>query len=77
MYAKYTEKRSKIEHETEMHDNDRQARCYVVNGGGQVVPDWLAAKKKGERRKKKTGDDGQGIRLIQVNRKHARLYSAG
>jgi acetylglutamate kinase len=44
----------------------KQARCYVVNGGGQIVPAWLAAKKKGERRKKKTGDEGQGIRLIQV-----------
>lgn len=43
-----------------------QARCYIVNGGGQTVPDWLAAKKKGERRRRNKGDDGQGMRLIQV-----------
>jgi hypothetical protein len=44
-----------------------QARCYIVNGGGQNVPDWLAAKKKGERRRRHKGDEGQGIHLIQVS----------
>lgn len=30
------------------------------------MPDWLAAKKKGERRRRNKGEEGQGMRLIQV-----------
>merc|ERR1712093_121937 len=43
------------------------ARCYIVNGGGQNVPDWLASKSKEEqrRRRRNKGEEGQGLRLIQ------------